>query len=65
MKFPKKIEIIGDIWAGSNQQHDNIASDSDNCKEQGLIAPNTVSNSSASGFADISETTWQSVVDAT
>jgi hypothetical protein len=65
VKFPKTSEIIGDLCAGSNQQEDNIAGDSDNSKEHGLIAPNTASNNSASGFVDITETTWESAVDAT
>jgi hypothetical protein len=34
-------------------------------KEHALIAPKTASNSSANGFVDITETTWQLTVNVT
>jgi hypothetical protein len=65
VKFQNKSEITGDICAGSNSEQDSISGYSDKSTQHVLSAPNTASNSSASGSADINETTWQSAVDAT
>jgi hypothetical protein len=65
VKCPKKSEINGDISAGSNSEQDNFSSDSDNSTEYVVSAPNTASDISDSGLVDITETTWQSAVDAT